>query len=137
MAVQVSLGRNAFFNAPLYYNAKMPIAMKALPYAVSAVIDLIRSMQGKIRKCVILDARTLISLNERGFIKVVVLRESRRIIGAQLLCEHAGELIAELLLAVRTGLTVDELLLSVRPHPSYCEAVTQALENARDKLHEC
>lgn len=54
-AIQIDLGRNVFFNAPLYYNAKMPVAMGALPYIAKAVIDVVKSMQGKIKKCVILD----------------------------------------------------------------------------------
>ena len=55
LAVQIDLGRENFFNAPLYYNAKMSVAMGALPYIAEAVIDVVKSMQGKIKKCVILD----------------------------------------------------------------------------------
>jgi len=55
LAVQINLGRDAVFSAPLYYNAKMSVAMGALPYIAAAVIDVIRSMQGKIKKCIILD----------------------------------------------------------------------------------
>lgn len=54
-AVQIELGRETYFNAPLYYNAKMPVAMGALPYLAKAVIDVIKAMAGKIKKCIILD----------------------------------------------------------------------------------
>ena len=55
LAVQIGLGRDAYFNAPLYYNAKMPVAINALPFLAKAVVDVIKAMSGKIKKCVILD----------------------------------------------------------------------------------
>lgn len=55
LAVQIDLGREVFYNAPLYYNAKMTVSMGALPYMAKAVIDVIKSMIGKIKKCAILD----------------------------------------------------------------------------------
>lgn len=55
LAVQINLGRESYFSAPLYYNAKMPVAMGALPYLAKAVIDVIMAMAGKIKKCIILD----------------------------------------------------------------------------------
>ncbi|SDW87321.1 HAD-superfamily phosphatase, subfamily IIIC/FkbH-like domain-containing protein [Lachnospiraceae bacterium KHCPX20] len=55
LAVQVSLGREAYFNAPLYYNAKMAVAMNSLPYLASAVVDVLKAMAGIIKKCIILD----------------------------------------------------------------------------------
>lgn len=55
LSVQIDLGRDFFFSAPLYYNAKMSIAMGALPYIAEAVIDVVKSMQGKIKKCIVLD----------------------------------------------------------------------------------
>ena len=54
-AVQLDLGRKEFYNDPLYYNAKMSIAMNALPYVAKAVIDVIKAITGKIKKCVVLD----------------------------------------------------------------------------------
>ena len=55
LAIQIDLGRENYFNAPLYYNAKMPVALGALPYVAGAVIDVVKSMQGRIKKCVIVD----------------------------------------------------------------------------------
>lgn len=54
-AVQIQLGQKAFYNAPLYYNAKMPVDMKALPYIAMPVIKVLQAMSGKIKKCIILD----------------------------------------------------------------------------------
>ena len=55
LAVQIDLGRDNFYNAQLYYNAKMSVAMGALPYVANAVVDVVKSIQGKIKKCIILD----------------------------------------------------------------------------------
>lgn len=55
LSIQISLGRDVYYNAPLYYNAKMAVSMNALPYLVKSVIDVIKSMTGIIKKCIILD----------------------------------------------------------------------------------
>ncbi len=81
------------------------------------------------------NARTMISTDQRGFLKVIADKE-RRIIGAHLYCEHAGEIISEFALAMDQGITADEMLRSVRPHPSYSEAVTEALRILVKKLDE-
>lgn len=80
------------------------------------------------------NARTLISTQERGFIKILAEVQSRKIVGAQFMCERAGDIVAELALAVNLGITVDEMLCSVRPHPSYSEAVTEVLCSLKEKL---
>lgn len=72
------------------------------------------------------NARTMISTAQRGFIKLVGDRETGKIVGAHLLCQRAGDIVAELALAINQGLTVQELASSTRPHPSYCETVTEA-----------
>lgn len=55
LAVQIDLGRDVYFNAQLYYNAKMPVAINALPFLGRAVIDVLKSIMGRIKKCLILD----------------------------------------------------------------------------------
>lgn len=54
LSVQNRLG-DAYYDAALYYNAKMTIAMNSLPYVAKAVTDVLLAMSGKIKKCVILD----------------------------------------------------------------------------------
>ena len=55
LGIQVQLGEHAFYDPSLYYNAKMPISIDALPYVAKAVIDVIKAMNGNIKKCVICD----------------------------------------------------------------------------------
>lgn len=54
-AVQIDLGRENFYDPVLYYNAKMSIAKNALPYAVKPIIDVVKAILGRIKKCLILD----------------------------------------------------------------------------------
>ncbi len=75
------------------------------------------------------NARTQIAGGERGFIKLVAEQETGRLLGAQLLCERATDLIAELTTAIANGLTAGQLLLAMRPHPTFTEAITPALES--------
>lgn len=55
LAVQLDLGRDTFFDAKLYYNAKMNVSMAALPFLAKAITDVLLSVTGKIKKAVVLD----------------------------------------------------------------------------------
>ncbi len=54
-ALQSRLGQGQFFDARLYYIAKMPIRMEALPEAAKCVVDMIQAIRGSVKKCVVLD----------------------------------------------------------------------------------
>lgn len=82
------------------------------------------------------NARTAISTEERGFIKVVASKIDGKILGAQLMCEYAGEIIAEFAMAIDQGMTVFDMLRTVRPHPSYCESLQDVLRTLEDKLND-
>lgn len=55
LAIQIQLGQNDFYDAPLYYTAKMTVSTAALPYLAKAVTDVLQALSGRIRKCVVLD----------------------------------------------------------------------------------
>lgn len=96
---------------------------------------LIRGIDAKTGKqSMFSNARSLISTDERGFVKIIADGSRRTVIGAQLMCEHAGEIIPVLALAVDQSLTVDQMLDTVFPHPSYSETVMEALLSLKDKL---
>lgn len=82
------------------------------------------------------NARTVISTEERGFMKVVAAKTDGKILGAQLMCEYAGEIISEFSMAIDQGMTVSDMLRSVRPHPSYCESLQDVLRTLEDKLDD-
>jgi len=54
-AIQASLGRKAFADPKLYYIAKMPICVEALPAVAKAVVDMVQALRGSVKKCVVLD----------------------------------------------------------------------------------
>ena len=75
-------------------------------------------------------AKAVIEGTERSFVKLVFHAETDVLLGAQLMCPRATDLIAELTTAVVNGLTSRQLLAVLRPHPTFAEAVTEAVESA-------
>ncbi len=76
------------------------------------------------------NGRTLIEMGDRGFIKLVFDKNTDALLGAHLMCERATDMINELTYAVGQGLTREELLAPMRPHPTFSEGITEALEAA-------
>jgi dihydrolipoamide dehydrogenase len=75
------------------------------------------------------NSRSVISSDERGFIKIVSDARNGKIIGAQLMCSRASDIVMELMTAITNGLTVHDLSGIIHPHPSYCEAVLESAED--------
>jgi len=75
------------------------------------------------------NSKTVLSMGERGFIKVICDSTSEKILGAQLLCDRATDLIGEFTSAIVNGLTIHEMTSVIRPHPTYGEAITEAVED--------
>lgn len=73
------------------------------------------------------NARTLIGSTDRGFIKMIADKNTKKILGAELMCERASDMVGELALAINSGIKVSELEGSTRAHPTFYEAVTEAL----------
>lgn len=73
------------------------------------------------------NARTLIGSTDRGFIKIIADKNTKKILGAELMCERASDMVGELALAINSGIKVSELEGSTRAHPTFYEAVTEAL----------
>lgn len=89
----------------------------------------------KTGKCTLFaNARTLIADPGRSFMKFVAHAETCEILGAQLMCEHSTDMISQISQAMANHLTVAQLLLAMRPHPTFEEAMTEALEDLQNKL---
>ena len=56
------------------------------------------------------------------------------VLGAQLMCERATDMISQLSLAIANHQTVEDLLHAMRPHPTFEEALGECLEKLIDKL---
>lgn len=73
------------------------------------------------------NGKSLITREERSFMKVIYEEESERILGAVLMCARATDMISEFSLAIRQGMTLSEMAKIMRPHPTYEEGVTAAV----------
>lgn len=76
------------------------------------------------------NSKTMLSMGERGFIKVICDAATDKIIGAQLLCNRATDMVSEFTTAIVNGLTTKDMASVIRPHPTYSEAITEAVEDA-------
>lgn len=81
-------------------------------------------------KCVLGgNGRSVVSREERGFMRLVTDGETGRLLGAQLMCARAGDMAGELVSAVSNGFTAEQLMRAIRPHPTYNEALSDALRS--------
>lgn len=70
------------------------------------------------------NGKSVLSGQERGFMKVVYLEESHVIVGAQLYCARATDMISEFAEAILQKMTLEEMAAVIRPHPSFSEMIT-------------
>ncbi|KAF5077717.1 Dihydrolipoyl dehydrogenase [anaerobic digester metagenome] len=75
------------------------------------------------------NGKSIIEGQTVGFIKLVFEAKSEVIIGAQIMCARATDMIGELATAVVNKLTAKELVSVVRPHPTFNETVSEAVED--------
>ena len=76
------------------------------------------------------NGKSIIEKQDRGFIKVIFDAETEVILGAQLMCARATDLVSELSTAIVNQLTIGQLAAVIRPHPTFAEGVTEAVEDA-------
>ncbi len=81
------------------------------------------------------NARTVIEDPGRCFMKLVAHAETHEILGAALMCQHASDMISQISAAMVNRQTVEELRRVMRPHPSFEEAMTEALDAVTAKLN--
>ncbi|HEY7342818.1 MAG TPA: dihydrolipoyl dehydrogenase [Ktedonobacterales bacterium] len=72
------------------------------------------------------NGKALASNEAEGFTKVII-GEYGEILGATIFGPDATNLITEYSLAMRAELTVDEIMATVHPHPTYSEALREAV----------
>ena len=80
------------------------------------------------------NARTIISNNDRGFIKLFADVKTKKIVGAELVCDRATDIIPYLALAIENEIDLEELRHTVFPHPSFCEVIGEAVDVLVAKL---
>ena len=77
------------------------------------------------------NARTLIEGLGRGFIKLLFDHTTHKLLGAQLFCGRATDMVGELALAIENDLTAEALLRPLRAHPTFEESITDAVLAAK------
>ncbi|HPA26184.1 MAG TPA: dihydrolipoyl dehydrogenase [Acidobacteriota bacterium] len=65
-----------------------------------------------------------------GFVKTIAERDSKRILGVEIVGMDASELISEAALAIEMGAFLDDLSKTIHPHPSMSEALLESAEAA-------
>jgi len=72
--------------------------------------------------------RGILEADTEGFLRVHVARGSDRILGATLVCEHAGDMIGELAGAMRRGEGLGTLAKTIRPYPTRAAIIGRAAD---------
>ena len=81
------------------------------------------------------NGKTLIESGDRGYVKLIFGEEegsSPRLLGAQMVCKRATDMIGALALAVSSGMKLEELSSVIWPHPTFSETIGEAVEDAID-----
>ena len=76
------------------------------------------------------NGRTLAHGSSEGFTTLVYAKESHRIIGASLVGDNAGELIAEITHAIEMGSNLTDMAHTIHPHPTRSETIGMAAQLA-------
>lgn len=76
------------------------------------------------------NGKSIISREENGFIRLLFDAYSHNLVGAQIVCPRATDMISEMATAIASGLTAEQLLLAMRAHPTYSEGISAAIEDA-------
>lgn len=79
------------------------------------------------------NGQSIISKEEKGFIKVLFAADSDVLLGAQMMCPRATDMIGELATALANGLTAVQLMYAMRAHPTFNEAISCAVENSMEQ----
>lgn len=76
------------------------------------------------------NGKSIISGEENGFIRLVFEAYSDTIVGAQMMCPRATDMIGEIATAIANGLTAQEMSFAMRAQPTYNEGIGAAIEDA-------
>ena len=75
------------------------------------------------------NGKTVLTHQERSFIKIVAEKSTGRLLGAHMMCARATDMIGEFSAAIANGFTVQQLATAIRPHPTFNEAIGEALRS--------
>lgn len=76
------------------------------------------------------NGKCIIAREESGFIRLVFEAHTMTIVGAQIMCARATDMIGEMATAIVNGMTAAQLSMAMRAHPTYGEGIGAAIEDA-------
>lgn len=76
------------------------------------------------------NGKSIISREEHGFIRLIFEAYSNTIVGTQMVCPRATDMIGEMATAIANGLTAEQMSRAMRAHPTYSEGISAAIEDA-------
>jgi dihydrolipoamide dehydrogenase len=78
--------------------------------------------------------RAISMARDEGLTKLIVDKQTRRILGAGIVGVNAGELITETTLALEMGVDMEDIGLTIHPHPTLSETILFAAEMAEGTI---
>ncbi|QJC34887.1 dihydrolipoyl dehydrogenase [Enterobacteriaceae endosymbiont of Donacia piscatrix] len=72
--------------------------------------------------------RAVSSNAENGLTKLIIEKDSNRIIGGSIVGHNAGELLGEISLAIEMGCDIEDISLTIHAHPTFYESIGIAAE---------
>ena len=76
------------------------------------------------------NGKTVLSGAERGYIRIVYEKQIGKLLGAQMMCQRASDMISGFTQALCAGLSVNDLSRAIRPHPTFSEGISDAIRSA-------
>ncbi len=73
------------------------------------------------------NGKSVLTHQERSFVKIVVENETEKIIGASMMCARATDMISYFTLCIVNGLKKDQLTEIIWPHPTFSEVLGEIL----------
>lgn len=76
------------------------------------------------------NGKAILARKTRGYVSLIFEAYTNTLIGAQIMCARASDMIGEMATAIANGLTAYQLSTAMRAHPTYSEAISLAIEDA-------
>ena len=130
-----------------YQIAKIPtkIQIKNIPYAIytepeiasvglteeEANTNKLNVSVGKVQLAA--NARALTTNQTKGFAKVIVDKDTHKILGVHIVGNNASNLISEAILGLNIGMSVEDIESTIHPHPTLTEALFEAAQASLDR----
>jgi dihydrolipoamide dehydrogenase len=82
------------------------------------------------------NGRAKVNMTSEGFVKIIADAKTDRVLGVQLICADAGNMIAEAALAMEFGASAEDIARTCHAHPTLPEAVKEAaMAVAKRSIH--